>query len=169
MTATNVGSITQASRTFQQLNIDDKLAILGLIYKEKSDQIPANIIDLLPTDRSVDLVAQIQQLSPQEQLFALRDLLPATRHDQDEIMLDPHPSKAMVELSHGGTTIPTGAYGEMNTEGKLAFWYLLAERLGSTIIGIPDDYHPSEPATTLLNSLKALHTNDLLAFLKQIL
>lgn len=107
------------------------------------------------------MVTQIQQFSPEEQLYALRDLLSANRNDQDEVMLDPHPTKALVELTRGGTTIPTGEYGSMNAEAKLAFWYLAGERLGSTIIGIPRDYSPSESATEVFNTIKALNTDDL--------
>ncbi|MBD2296644.1 Orange carotenoid-binding protein [Anabaena sphaerica FACHB-251] len=169
MTATNVNPIAQAVSTFNRLDVDDQLAVLGLLYADIANQIPANVIDFLPTEKAANLVAQIQQFSPEEQLYALRDILPSTRNDQDEVMLDPHPSKAMVELSRGGTTIPTGEYGSMNTEAKLAFWYLLAERLGTTLIAIPQDYHLSESAIEVGNFLKSLNTNDLVSFMKGVL
>ncbi|MBW4554710.1 MAG: Orange carotenoid-binding protein [Trichormus sp. ATA11-4-KO1] len=169
MTSTNINRVQQNASKFKQLHIDDKLAVMGRLYTEIANQLPADMIDALPTQKAADLVAQIQQVSPEEQLYALRDLLPATKNDQDEIMLDPHPTKATVELAQGGTTIPTGEYGAMHFEAKVAFWVLLAERLGTTIIDIPHDYSLSEPATEVLNSLKSLDTNDLVSFLKQVL
>ncbi|YAF98517.1 MAG: orange carotenoid protein N-terminal domain-containing protein [Nodularia sp. CChRGM 3473] len=169
MTSTNINRVQQNASKFKKLHIDDRLAVMGRLYTEIANQLPADMIDALPTQKAADLVAQIQQVSPEEQLYALRDLLPATKNDQDEIMLDPHPTKATVELAQGGTTIPTGEYGAMHFEAKVAFWALLAERLGTTIIDIPHDYSLSEPATEILNSLKSLDTNDLVSFLKQVL
>jgi hypothetical protein len=142
---------------------------LALLYTGVGDTMPANVIDSLPTDTAADLIAQIQQLSEEEQLFPLPPLLPATRNDQDSTMLDPHPTKALIELTQGGAKIPTGQYGQMNTNAKLAFWYMIAERLGATMIGIPRDYQPSQSVISLSNSLKSLNTNDLVAFFKRIL
>ncbi|HLP87357.1 MAG TPA: orange carotenoid protein N-terminal domain-containing protein [Nostocaceae cyanobacterium] len=169
MTATNIDPISQAVSTFSRLDIDDRLATLGLLYTEIADEIPANVIDSLPTGTAAGLVAQIQRISPEQQLSALRDILPATRNDQDEVILDPHPSKAAVELVQGGTTVPTGQYGALSIEEKLAFWYMLAERLGTNIIDIPSDYEPSEQAQSLCNSLLSLNTNDIVAFLQRVL
>lgn len=169
MTSTNVNPVEQAVLNFKALDIDDRLVIFGSLFSNVSDTISTSDIDKLPTQKAAELVAQIQQISPEEQLYALRDLLPASRNDQNETMLDPHPSKAMVELAQGGTTIPTGEYGALNVEGKLAFWYFLGQRLGSTIIDIPQDYTPSEQAKRVLNNLQSLNTNDLVSFLKQIL
>ncbi|MFH7025967.1 MAG: orange carotenoid protein N-terminal domain-containing protein [Heteroscytonema crispum UTEX LB 1556] len=170
MTSTNINPLRQSISAFQNLDIDDQLAVLALVYKSIGDTIPANVVDSLPTQEASHLVAQIQQLSQEEQLHALRDCLPAEITDQDEVMLDPHPSKALAELVQGGgTTIPTGEYGQMQTESKLAFWYALAQKLGNGVIGIPNDYQPSEQATAVLNSLKSLSTDDLVSFLKRVL
>ncbi|MFN6568155.1 orange carotenoid protein N-terminal domain-containing protein [Dendronalium sp. ChiSLP03b] len=84
-------------------------------------------------------------------------------------MLAPNPIKATVELARGRTTILTGEYSSMSVEGKLAFWYLLSERSGTTIIGVPRDYEPSEQAKEVLNSLKSFNTDRLVSFLKQVL
>ncbi|AFY48875.1 Orange carotenoid protein [Nostoc sp. PCC 7524] len=169
MTSTNVNPVAQAVSSFKNLDIDDRLVVFGSLFGKISETVSTTDIDKLSTQKAADLVAQIQQLSPEEQVYALRDLLPASRNDQNETMLDPHPSKAMVELAQGGSKIPTGEYGAMNAEGKLAFWYFLGQRLGSTIIDIPRDYTPSPQATELINTVKSLNTNDLVSFLKQVL
>jgi Orange carotenoid protein, N-terminal len=169
MTSTNVNPSQQAVAAFQRLKIDDRLAVLGLLFTQVADKIPANVTSSLPTENAAELVAQVQKLSSEEQLYALRDLLPADRHDQDEVMLDPNPSKAMVELAQGGNTISTGEYGNMQPEGKLAFWYLLAERLRTAIMDLSSQYQPSQQATEVLNSLQSMNTDDLLSFLKKVL
>lgn len=169
MTSTNINPVKQAVFNFQKLKIDDRLVVLGSLFSKVADTISTSDIDKLPTQKAADLVTQIQQLSPEEQLQAVRDLLPASSNDQDETVLDPHPSKATLELARGGTKIPTGEYGALNAEGKLVFWYYLGQRLGSSIINIPQDYTLSEQATTVLNSLQSLDTEDLVSFVKQVL
>lgn len=169
MTSTNVNPSQQAVAAFQRLKIDDRLAVLGLVFTQIADKLPANIADSLPTEKAGNLATQVQNLSSQEQLEALRDLLPANKNDQDEVMLDPNPSKAMVELAHGGNTIPTGEYGHLQPEGKLAFWYLLAQRLATAISSLPGNYQPSQQATEVLNSLKSANTEDLVSFLNKVL
>jgi Orange carotenoid protein, N-terminal len=169
MTSTNVNPSRQALLAFQQLDIDDRLAVLASLYKQIANSIPADAANALPTGQAAGLVTQIQKLSSEEQLNALRDILPAERTDQNEVMLDPNPSKAMVELVQGGTTIPTGDYGKMKADAKIAFWDLLAQRLGSSIIGIPSDYRLTEQATTVLNMLQSMNTDELVAFLQKAL
>jgi hypothetical protein len=169
MTSTNVNPSKQALSAFQKLDIDDRLAVLASVYKQIANSIPTDAANALPTEQAAGLVTQIQKLSSEEQLNALRDILPAEKTDQNEVMLDPHPSKAMVELAQGGTAIPTGDYGKMNAEAKIAFWYLLAQRLGTSIIGIPTDYRPTEQAVTVLNMLQSMNTDELVAFLQKAL
>jgi hypothetical protein len=149
--------------------ITDRLAVLGLLYSEMLEQLTADIVDALPTQKPAELVAQVQQVSPEEQLCALGDLLLATKTDEDEIMLSPHPTKAMVEVAQGGIIIATGEYGAMQPEGKLAFWFLLGETLGTTIIDFPHDYILSEPTTEVFSFVKSLDMNDLASCLKKVL
>ncbi|MEH2439604.1 orange carotenoid protein N-terminal domain-containing protein [Nostoc sp.] len=67
------------------------------------------------------------------------------------------------------TAIPTEEYASMNAEEKLAFWYQLAQNLGTTIIGVPDDYIPSEKATEVVDLLHTPNIEDLVAFFKRVL
>ncbi|MBD2772654.1 orange carotenoid protein N-terminal domain-containing protein [Iningainema tapete] len=170
MTSTNVNRIEEAVSAFQSLDIDDRLAVLASLYTKISSAIPANAKDALPTQDAQSLVTQVEKLSQEEQVSALRDLLPAEKTDQDATMLDPNPSKALGELvTGGGTKLPTHKYGSMNSEGKLAFWYLVAQKLGSGFVGIPSDFQLTQPATQVLNLLESLNTEDLVSFLKVVL
>lgn len=163
MTFTNANDINASVTQFQSLQIDDKLGLLALIYREVSGSIPAGS---LPTSSDVtDIVGIVEKMSEQEKVDALRDLLPATKNDQDEVILDPNPSKALTELAQGKTGVPTGKYGALNPESKLVVWYQLAQKLGSSI---PGNYSPSGEATQLLNSFKQLGNEQKVSFVTQL-
>ncbi len=149
MTSTNVNFLEQSVSKFQNLDMDDRLAVLALLYTEIGDEIPAIALNDVPNKKTANLVAQIQNLPQAEQLFALRQLL-----NQDEV---------------GKTAIPTEEYASMNADDKLAIWYQLAQNLGTTIIGVPDDYLPSEKATEVVDLLNTPNMEDLVTFFKRVL
>ncbi|MBN3871245.1 orange carotenoid protein N-terminal domain-containing protein [Nostoc sp. JL33] len=149
MTSTNVNFLEQSVTKFQSLDIDDRLTVLALLYTEITDEIPALCLNNVPNENSANLVAQIQNLPQAEQLSALRQLL-----NPDEV---------------GETPIPTQEYTSISVEDKLAFWYQLAQNLGTTIIGVPNDYIPSEKATEVLDLLHTPNIDDLVTFFKRVL
>jgi hypothetical protein len=148
MTSTNINFLEQSVSKFQSLDTDDRLTVLALLYTEICDEIPAITLKNVPNEKTANLVAQIQNLPQAEQLFALRQLL-----NQDEV---------------GETEIPTEEYAAMNDD-KLAFWYQLAQNLGTSIIGVPDDYIPSEKATEVVDLLHTPNIEDLVTFFKRVL
>jgi hypothetical protein len=149
MTSTNVNFLEQSVSKFKSLDTDDRLTVLSLLYTEISDEIPAIALNNEPNEKTANLVAQIQNLPQQEQVSGLRQLL-----NQDEV---------------GETGIPTEEYASMNVDDKLAVWYQLAQNLGTTIIGVPDDYIPSEKATEVVDLLDTPNMEDLVIFLKRVL
>ncbi len=149
MTSTNVNFLEQSVSKFNNLDPGDRLTVLSLLYTEISDEIPAIALNDVPNEKTANLVAQIQKLPQQEQVSGLGQLL-----NQDEV---------------GETAIPTEEYGSMNVDDKLAFWYQLAQNLGTTIIGVPDDYIPSEKATEVVDLLDTPNMEDLVTFLKRVL
>jgi hypothetical protein len=149
MTSTNVNFLEQAVSKFKNLNADDRLSVLALLYTEIADEIPAIALNDVPNENTGNLVAQVQKLPEAEQLFALRKLV--------------NPEEK------GDTTIPIQEYTSMNTDLKLAFWYHLAQNLGTSIIAVPDDYIPSEQATEVLDLLDTPNLEDLVNFFKQVL
>jgi hypothetical protein len=149
MTSTNINFLEQSVSKFQSLDTDDRLTVLALLYTEICDEIPAIALNNVPNEKTANLVAQIQNLPQAEQLFALRQLL-----NQDEA---------------GETGISTQEYASMNANDKLAFWYQLAQNLGTSIIGVPDDYIPSEKATEVVDLLHTPNIEDLVTFFKRVL
>ncbi|MEH2239273.1 orange carotenoid protein N-terminal domain-containing protein [Nostoc sp.] len=149
MTSTNINFLEQSGSKFQNLDIDDRLTVLALLYTEISDEIPALCLNNVPNEKTANLVAQIQNLPQAEQLFGLRQLL-----QQEEV---------------GETAVPTQEYASMSADDKLGFWYQLAQNLGTSIIGVPNDYIPSEKATEVIDLLHTPNIEDLVTFFKRVL
>ncbi|GAB1541650.1 hypothetical protein NUACC21_43220 [Scytonema sp. NUACC21] len=169
MTSTNANAVHEAVSLFQGLMIDDRLLVLASVYKQIANKLPADAANALPTQDATRLVSRIQQLSKEDQLSALRDLLSAKSSEKDATILDPNPSKALAELVTGGETkTPAHEYGSLSTEAKIAFWYLLAGKLGNNIIGIPDGTKPTQDDTEVIDSLESLNTDELVSFLKTV-
>lgn len=147
MTSTNVNFLEQAVSKFQNLNADDRLSVLALLYTEIADEIPAIALNDVPNDNTANLVAQIQGLPQAEQVLALRQLFTPDEANDNSI-------------SQG--------YTAMNSELKLGFWYHLAQNLGSSLVDVPDDYIPSEAATEVLDLLDTPNIEDIVSFLKQV-
>ena len=166
MTA-NTDAVKDSVAAFQSLNIDDRLAALALIYSKVAGSIPPEAI--AGASASASVVSQIEKMSQERQVDALRDLIPANKFDQNEQTLDPNPSKALTELVSGGNTVPTGEYGALKPEAKLAFWYQVGQKLGSSFIAIPSDFKPSSEVSQLLQSLGSLDQEQQLSFLTQAL
>ncbi|MGI8502764.1 MAG: orange carotenoid protein N-terminal domain-containing protein [Hassallia sp.] len=148
MTSTNVNFSEQAVSKFQNLNADDRLAVLALLFTQISEEVPASALNCMPTDGTTDLVGEIQNLSQPEQIIALRQL----------------------QSKEGGeTAIDTDSYTSMDAECKLAFWYHLAQNLGGSVVGIPHDYIPSEPAAEVLDLFQMNSTEEIMSFMQQVL
>lgn len=165
MTSANMDAVKQSVAAFKRLNVNDQLVALALIYSKVGGSIPKDALGTASSEVS-GLVTQVEQLSQERQLDALRDLVGANRADQDEITLDPNPSKALTELVSGGNTVPTGEYGSMKTESKLAFWYQMGQKLGSAI---PSDLSPSSEVSQLLQSLGSLDVEQQVSFLTHVI
>jgi Orange carotenoid protein, N-terminal len=149
MTSTNIDFSEVAVSKFQNLNADDRLAVLALLFSEVSDEVPASALNYMPDDGTADLVAEIQNLSQPDQILALRQL-----QNKGEA---------------GETLISTDHYASMDAECKLAFWYQLGRNLGGSVVGIPKDYIPSEQAAEVLDLFEMNSSEQIMSFMQQIL
>jgi Orange carotenoid protein, N-terminal len=154
MTSTNISFIDQAVAKFQNLDANDRLTVLHLIYCEVNDEVPPLALDEAQHEGGSNLVAKIQELPKTEQLSALHSLVQPKGSDQNK---------------SGEATISTDDYHSMSAEHKLGFWYQLGKNLGSSIIDVPSDYIPSEKATEVVDLLETTSMNDFVSFLKQVL
>jgi hypothetical protein len=169
MTSTNIKPVQEAASAFKSLIVDDQLAVLASVYKQIANAVPADAANSLPTQDANSLIIQIQQLSPENQLSALREFLSPERSDKDATVLDPHPTKALTELVTGhDTKLPAHAYDSLSAEGKIALWYLVAGKLGNGVVGIPNGTGLTQDATEVLTTLQSFKTDELVSFLKLV-
>lgn len=164
MTSAQTDAVKQSVIAFRSLKIEDRLAALALMYQHIAGQIPANAVN--NSASASGLVSKVGQLSPELQTQALRDMLDVQRQDGDEVALDPNPSKALAELVTGSNqTIPIDEYSSLGKDDKLAFWYQMGQKLGSSLSSI----QPSSEVTDFLTSLQSLSADDRVAFISKAL
>lgn len=137
----------QYTDTFNQLTTDDKLAALwhiyGFICSESAMKEPNN--NTAP-DSSDDLFGRTQDLSQDEQLALMRNLL------------------------EGTDTELTQKYNALTNTTRLAFWYQLAQGMErSDIIQVPEDYEMSDEAQSLVAELEPIGFEQQYVFLRSVL
>lgn len=164
MTSINTNNLDQAIAQFQSLPVEEQLAALGVLFKGLSGSIPANAFGSTSNEIS-PLIEQIKAMRQDEQLQTLSDFLADKTTRNDEVALDPHPSKAMLELLPGNTQPAITRYQSLDANSRLAFWYQLGQQLDSTI---PVNSSLSPEADQLISSLGSLGAEQQAAFLSQI-
>jgi len=145
VTSTSMDARDQSIAAFKSLPVDDQLAALAMIYTEVAGSITSATLKRTSPEVSMGFVTQIEEMSQQEQLLALRDL-----------------------LAGAGSSPITLEYQSLDTNSRLAMWYQLAQRLGSTIAAIPSDYTVSSEVADFLTSLKAMDFENLVSFLSNV-
>ncbi|MBH8552960.1 Orange carotenoid protein [Nostocaceae cyanobacterium CENA357] len=134
-TQTNDPAIRESVQSWQNLDVDQQLALFWFIYEEVGNSItPAapNASTVSP-EIAEGLFNQVKELTHEEQLQIQRDLI----------------NKVDTQISR--------EYGSLSDTTKLLFWYRLAQGMeNSTIIPMPSDYQLSSEAETLFNNIKAL-------------
>lgn len=144
MTA-NADVLSQSVAAFKGLPVDDQLAALALLYTEVAGSITPATLKITSTEVSGRFVTQIEQMSQQEQLLTLRDL-----------------------LTGAGSSPLTLEYQSLDTNLRLVMWYRLAQGLGSKIAAIPSEYTVSSEVADFLNSLKSVDFEGLVSFLSRV-
>lgn len=166
MAPTDTSNLSQLSKSFKKLPVDDQIAALGYIYQAVGGSIPSSAI--ATSDKVNEIVKHVSELREGSQVKFLQDVLTDTNHD--EVVLDPHPSKAMLELIPGdGVEPPISEYEKLSPNERLAVWYAIASKMGKGTATIPSDYSLSSEAQELLSSLKSCETDEQLQFLSQII
>jgi hypothetical protein len=134
-TQSNDPNIRKHVEAFQNLPVDEQLALFWFIYKEIGNSITPAAPDASTVSPEVaeGLFNQVKELSHEEQLQFQRDLI--NRVDNRL----------------------TREYGSFSDTTKLLFWYRLAQGMeNATIIPMPPNYQLSAPAQELLNQIKQL-------------
>ncbi len=172
MTNADVSNVQTVILKYRALSADDKLTLLAQLYGEVAQEIAPTVSQTNVTDEAAtNLVKQIQQLSSERQVDALRGLVEGKQSD-GETVLDEHPTKALGELFTGGedsSSFSSKEYDSLTTDSRLFFWFQLAQNLGKSVVGIPADHMPNERVSEILDLVGTPSVEDLVSLLKKAL
>jgi Orange carotenoid protein, N-terminal len=166
----NTETRQQAVKSFHRLSVDEQVVALATLYAEIADSLKTANQGAAPSKNVAELMRHAKEMKPENQLQFLQDILSEKATQRDETALDPHPSKALIELLPGGSKPPISQYNDLSGNDRLGFWYLFAQNLGKDgAIALPATLQTSAQTTELMNSLKSLDFEEKVAFLNQIL
>lgn len=145
-TADQLADAVPATTTlFQNLSVDDKLAVLWFIYTELGRSITPAAPGAARLQLAEGLLNQIKQMSQAEQLQVMRDLV------------------AQV------STPITRSYGVLSANTKLAFWYQLGVWMTECIvIPMPAGYQLSRDGEKVLQAIQQLDMGQQITVLRNV-
>jgi hypothetical protein len=132
-----------ATAQYKALSTDDKLGLLWIAYTEIGRSITPAAPGAARLELAAGLIEQIKQMSYDEQLQAMRDL---------------------VERK---STPVTRAYGVFTTNTKLGFWYVLAQLMEEeVVVPVPNGYKLSRDAQKALDTISRLEMGQQITVLR---
>nr|WP_083602320.1 orange carotenoid protein N-terminal domain-containing protein [Hydrococcus rivularis] len=137
-------NLQEALKTFSELSVDDKLALLWFVYTKMGDSITPAAPVTAGQDIAEGLYNQVKQLSHQEQLEVQRNLFA------------------------GKDSLISREYGSLSENTKLLFWYRLAQGMeDATIVPMPESYELNSNAQQLLSQLEAMEFQQQITFSRE--
>jgi hypothetical protein len=147
MTYTTTNANNSLVQAFQQLEVDQQLALFWYIYAEMGDSITpaAPGASTVSPQVAQSLYDQVEALSTEEQLQLQRDLITQKN------------------------SLIAREYGAMSDTTKLLFWYMLAQGMEKmTIVPFPQGYKLVSEADQLLAEIKKLDFGQQITLFRDI-
>lgn len=136
-------AIAATTALFNQLNTDDKLALLWFAYTEIGKGITPAAPGAARLQLAEGLLEQIKAMSHSDQLRVMR------------------------ELAEKVNTPICRSYGVLSVNTKLAFWYQLAEYMQQGfVVPVPAGYKASTRASRVLGDVISLDYGQQITFLR---
>ena len=129
---------------FDQLKVDDKLALLYYVYEKMGSSITPAAPQAADPELAPILLSDFYNLSQQDQLQAMRDIV----------------NRADTEYSR--------AYGALKENNQLLVWYLWAVGMGKTVVGMPAEYAASDTIGNLLKRFEAFEFEQQISLLREL-
>jgi Orange carotenoid protein, N-terminal len=168
MTSTGTNSTQQAVNTFQHLDTNNQLLVLASVYLEIKNSLSTDPASTAGADDVNQLVHQVKEMRQENQLEFLQDVLRDRQTDSNRVELDPHPSKAMLELVPG-VKPPLSRYRELDKNSRLAFWYCWGRELEGQIASIAQQPNVSDAAKEVVAFLNSSNLDEKIAFLNHVI
>ncbi|HEY9620324.1 MAG TPA: orange carotenoid protein N-terminal domain-containing protein [Crinalium sp.] len=167
MTSTGTNSTQHIVKKFKQLDVKDQLLVLASTYLDVKGSLSSQPAAGSNANDVGELLNQVKEMRQENQLEFLQDVLSDRQSDADRVELDPHPSKAMVELMPG-VKPPLSRYRDLDQNSRLAFWYAFGREMESQIAPNVQSFTYSEQGKDVINSLKSLSVDEKVAFLNHL-
>ncbi len=136
-------AVSRITADFKALSVDEQLGVLWFLYTEMGRSVTPAAPGAARLQFAEGLLNDIKQMSPQDQLKAMRDIVAGV-----------------------GTPI-SRSYGVLGTNTKLAFWYQLAEWMkAGSVIAVPFTYKLSSRANQILVAIEQLDFSQQITLLR---
>jgi hypothetical protein len=137
--------IKDAVKQFNSLEADDKLAVLYDLYEAMGTSITPAAVGAADLEFAKNFFDEFNALPfGDAQLGAMRSLV------------------------RGGDSTLCQRYSSLVENNKLALWYMLAERMGKDVIGMPKDYKLGDIEKQNIDTVKELDFEQQITFLRDI-
>lgn len=147
MTFTTTESNPALVKAFQNLEVDQQLALFWFVYTEMGESITpaAPGAGTASSEIAESLFEQVKKMSQDEQLQIQRDLIARKNN------------------------LIAREYGALSDTTKLLFWYLLAQGMDNgTVIPMPANYQMSDSAQQVFSQIKQLEFNQQITLFRDI-
>ncbi|MUL37407.1 orange carotenoid protein N-terminal domain-containing protein [Gloeocapsopsis dulcis] len=131
-------------QAFDGLETDAKLAWFYLVYKKMGSSITPAAPAATDPELAPMLLGDYYQLSDSEQLTIMRQIV--NREDSEY----------------------SRAYGALKENNQLMVWYAWAQAMGDSVVGMPNDYQPTEAMNNLLSQIEGLDFDDQISIFRTI-
>ncbi|MBE9190373.1 orange carotenoid protein [Gloeocapsopsis crepidinum LEGE 06123] len=131
-------------QAFDGLETDAKLAWFYLVYKKMGSSITPAAPAATDPELAPMLLGDYYELSDNEQLAVMRQIV----------------NREESEYSR--------AYGALKENNQLMVWYAWAQAMGDSVVGMPNDYQPTEAINSLLSQIEGLDFDDQISIFRTI-
>lgn len=131
-------------QSFEQLGVDEKLALLYYIYGKMGSSITPAAPEATDPELAPRLMGEFFELSEQDQLEIMRDIVGCKN----------------TEWSH--------AYAALKENNQLMVWYAWARGMGDTVVGLPGDYKAPEAINDVLSHLEGLDFQEQISMMRDV-
>ncbi|MBD2464586.1 hypothetical protein H6G89_26625 [Oscillatoria sp. FACHB-1407] len=169
MTFTNTDAIAKCVQAFKKLDLNGQLSALAALYSEVKTSVTSHSTAMAASSEVDQLIKHINEMREEDRLQFLQDVLSEKATKSDETALDPHPSKALLELVPGGVTPPIDQYNDMSINSRLTVWYRFGQMMENQLSSIMAQNPPSPEANELISSLKQCDFDQQIAFLNKVI
>ncbi|EAW33869.1 orange carotenoid protein N-terminal domain-containing protein [Lyngbya sp. PCC 8106] len=137
-------AVARVTSSFTALNVDEQLAVLWFLYTKMGRTVTPAAPGAARLQFAEGLLNDIKQMSPQDQMKAMRDLVASVN------------------------TPISRAYGVLGDNTKLAFWYQLAEWMKEGyVIGVPAGYPVSRATNQVIAEIEQLEFSQQITVLRK--